>query len=110
MYKCGFSPFLTCREWAAFIFFVGLSNILYSKGRKLITRRSPSERSHRAGVAATLVGSELPTKVGERVEAVVGVEAFLVFTVTAFDLAVMTGCIGPNKLVENANLGGCMLE
>ncbi len=70
--------------------FVGLSNILYSARSKTISRGSPLQGSHRSAVAASLVPSELGTKVFEGVEAVGGVETFLVFAVTAFDLAVVT--------------------
>ena len=55
-----------------------------------------------AGIAATLVGSELPTKVGKGVETVSGIEAFLVFAVTAFNLAVVPMRIGTDELVANA--------
>ena len=40
-------------------------------------------------VAVPLVGSELPTKVVKRVEGMLVVEAFLVFAVAAFDLAIV---------------------
>jgi len=56
------------------------------------------------------VGSELPTKVGERVEAVGIVEPFLVFSVAALDLAIVAGRIGANQLVTNAQAGGSSLE
>ena len=47
------------------------------------------EGTHRKLVAFPLVGSELPTKVGEGVKRVFVIEAFLVFPVAAFHLAVM---------------------
>ena len=56
------------------------------------------------------MGSELPTKVGERVEAVCVVETFLVFSVTAFDLAVVAGRIRANQLVTDVQVGGSGLE
>ena len=52
------------------------------------------------------MGSELPTKVGEREEAVGIVEALLIFSVTAFDLAVVAGRVGANQLVADAQAGG----
>ena len=53
-------------------------------------------------VTLPLVGSELPTKVVERVEGMLVVEAFLVFPVAAFDLAVMTRCVRANQLVADS--------
>ena len=66
--------------------------------------REPGKRTHGAGVAATLVGSELPAKVGERVEAVGIVETFLVFPVAAFHFSVMAGRIGADQLVADTQL------
>ena len=50
------------------------------------------------------MGSELPTKVGERIEGVSIVESFLVFSVTAFDFAIMSGCVGTDELVADAQM------
>ena len=44
--------------------------MLDSVGTKELTRREPVKGSHREIVAAILVGSELPTKIGERVKGV----------------------------------------
>ena len=60
------------------------------------------KRTHRTVVGATLVGSELPTKVGERVETVRVVEEFLVFSVAALDLAIVTRRIRTDQLVADA--------
>ena len=49
-----------------------------------------------------MVGSELPTKVGEGVERVLVVEAFLVFAVAAFDFAIMAGCVRTDQLVADS--------
>ena len=87
---------------------VGLSNILYRERSKELTRRKPVERTRRAVVGTTLVGSELPTKVGERKERMAAVETFLVFAVASLDLAVVSWRIGTNELVLNAQSeGGC---
>ena len=51
---------------------------------------------------ARQVGSELPTKVGEGPEAVSCMETFLILTVTALVLAIVTRGIGTNELVTNA--------
>ena len=85
---------------------VGLSNILYKERSKELTRRKPVERTRRTVVGTTLVGSELPTKVGERKERMAAIETFLVFAVTAFDLTVVSGSIRPNELVLNAQPEG----
>ena len=69
---------------------------------KELTGREPVKRSHGEIVAATLVGSELPTKVGERKEGTGIVEALLILTVAAFHLAVMPWGVRPNKLMMNA--------
>ena len=85
-----------------------MSNILYRERSKVLTRRKPVERSRGAVVGSTLVGSELPTKVGERKERMAAVETFLVFAVASFDLAIVSGRIGANELVLNAQSeGGC---
>ena len=71
--------------------------------------RQPGKRTHGAGVAATLVGSELPTKVGEREESADSVEAFLILAVTSFYLAIVARCVRADQLVTNAKLcRGCL--
>ena len=80
---------------------VGLSNILDSVVPKNISRRVPTEGTHRKLVAVSFVGSELPTKVVERVEGMLVVKAFLVFPVAAFHLAVMTGRVRADQLVPD---------
>ena len=62
------------------------------------------ERPHRKLVADSLVGSELRSKVVERVERVLVVETFLVFTVAAFHFAVVARRIGTNQLMPDAQL------
>lgn len=51
------------------------------------------EGTRQKSVAVSLVGSSLPTKVGERVEGMLVVEELLVFSVAAFHLAVVTGYV-----------------
>ena len=88
---------------------VGLSNILDREGREPLPGRQPSKRTHGAGVASTLVGSELPTKVGEGIETADSVEAFLVLAVTSFYLAIVARCVRADQLVTNAKLcRGCL--
>ena len=60
------------------------------------------EGAHRQLVAVSLVGSELPTKVGEGVERVLAVEAFLVFTVAAFHLAIVAWCVRADQFMADA--------
>ena len=60
------------------------------------------EGTHRKLVAVSLVGSELPTKVIERVERMLVVETFLVFSVAAFDLAVVAGRVRTDQFVTDA--------
>ena len=57
-----------------------------------------------------MVGSQLPTKVGERVEAMGIVEAPLVFPVAAFYFAVVSGCVGTDPFVPYAQVKGGLLE
>ena len=56
------------------------------------------------------MGSELPTKVGERIETVGVIESLLIFPVAAFDLAVVAGRVRANQLVADAEAGGGGLE
>lgn len=53
-----------------------------------------------------MVGSELPTKVGEGPEAVSCIETFLILAVAAFDLTIVTRGVGTNEFVTNAEFSG----
>ena len=69
------------------------------------------KRTHGTGVAPTLVGSFLPTKVGEGIETMRVVEALLVLSMTTFHLSVVPGRIGADELVANSQLSGrCLKE
>ena len=57
------------------------------------------KRTHGTGVAPTLVGSFLPTKVGEGIETVRVVEALLVLSMTTFHLSVVPGRIGADQFM-----------
>ena len=57
--------------------------------------------AHRKGVAFSLVNSKLFTKVSEGVEGAGIIEAFLVFSVASFDLAVVSGSIRANQFVTD---------
>ena len=75
-----------------------------------LQRRKPTEGSHRQVVGSSLMGSELPIKIGERKEAVGVIESFPFFSVTSFDLTVVARCIGTNKFMAYAEFGGSLLE
>ena len=49
-------------------------------------------------------------KVFKRIERMAGIEPFLILTVAALDLAVVSRRIGTNQLVANAQLGGGFLK
>ncbi len=57
---------------------------------------------HRKVVGASVVKGKLFCKVIQGKEGVGGIEAFLVFSVTALNFAVMPGCVRTNELVSNA--------
>ena len=59
------------------------------------------ERTHGTGVAQALVGSFLPTKVGEGIEATDVIETPLILTVTALHLSIVPGRVGADELVAN---------
>ena len=77
-----------------------------SEGTKEETRGGPTEGTHRQVVGSALVPSELGAKVSEGEEGAEAVEAFLVFSVTAFDLAVVSGGIGADQLMTDAMSAG----
>ena len=69
---------------------------------KELAGREPVKGSHGKAIAAILVGSELPTKIGEREEGMGVVKTFLVFTVATLYFAVMPWRVRPDELVTNA--------
>lgn len=80
--------------------------MLDNEGSEEVFRGTPAEGAHREIVGTDLVSSELLTKVGEGIEAVGIVETLAVFPVTAFDLAVVSGRVGPDQLMAYAQVGG----
>lgn len=78
---------------------------MYRESGKEFIGRSPLKRTRRTVVGASLVGSELPGKVGEGVEAVRVIEELLIFTMAALDLAVVARRIRTNQLVPDAKVG-----
>ncbi len=60
------------------------------------------KRPHRKVVGASVVEGKLFRKVIQGKEGVGGIEAFLVLFVTALHFTVMSGSVGTNELVSNA--------
>ena len=75
-----------------------------------LARRKPVERPHGEIVGAAVVDSELVGKVIKGKERVGRIEAFLIFSVAAFDLAVMAWSIGADQLVPDTQLGSSGLK
>ena len=73
--------------------------MLDSMVMKKLARRKPAKRAHGKIVAAILVGSELTTKIVERIEGMGIIESFLIFTVAAFYLAVVPWGVGAYEFV-----------
>lgn len=78
--------------------------------RKDSFRRPPVEWPHGEIVILPLPDSQLPGEVIEGIEGVAGVELFVVLSVTAFHLAVMSRCKGTDLLVPDAELSQCFLK
>ena len=72
--------------------------------------RKPLERPHRKVVGAAVVDSERICKVVKRVKAVTGVEAFLVFSVAALHLTVMSWSIRADEFVLDSQLSSGILK
>jgi len=84
--------FVIIRTTPALSSSVGLSNILDSE----LNWRKPGQRSHRIVVAATVMDSKLSCKVLKRIEGMRIVEAFLILSVAALDLSIVSGSIRTN--------------
>ena len=70
----------------------------------------PMERSHWKIVAVSLLGSELPSKIGEGKEGVGVVKTFLILPVAAFNLAVVTRSIRTDEFVTDSKFRGSLLK
>lgn len=68
---------------------------------KELKRRTPSKRSHRKIVGAAIMDSKLLLKISQGEERVARIEAFLIFSVTALHLAVMSGSIRADQFMLN---------
>ena len=64
-------------------------------------RRKPAKRPHGEVVGAAVVKSELFLEVKQRKEGVAGVETFLIFSVAAFDFAIVSWGIRADELVAD---------
>ena len=78
--------------------------ILDRESRKFFKRREPGKRAHRSGVRTVKVGGKLFLKVIERIEGMGFIETPLVFTMTAFNFAVVSGSIRTNKFMTDIQL------
>ena len=56
------------------------------------------------------MGSKLFFKISQGEERVARIEAFVIFSVTALHLAVMSGSIRADEFMLNTKLGGCFLK
>ena len=77
---------------------VSLSNKL----DKEVDRRKPGEGTHWKVVGASVMDSELFLKVSQREERTNRIEAFLVFPVAAFHLAIVPGCVRTDQFMPDA--------
>ena len=64
--------------------------------------RKPEERPHGEVVGAAVVDGKLFCEVLQGIKAVAGIKAYLIFSVAAFYLAIVSGRIGPNQFVADA--------
>jgi hypothetical protein len=100
-YVCSFEKYCFCSQYNIFHSqmklqnskFVGLSNMLNRDAIEEGDGRKPREGSHRSVIRSVLMSSKLFSKIIKREEASARVEDFLIFTMTSFDFAVMSGSV-----------------
>ena len=68
------------------------------------------EGPYRQVVGAAVMNNALLLKVIPREERVNSIKAFLVFPATSFHLAIMSGCVGANQIMLDAQLSGGFLK
>ena len=78
--------------------------ILDRESRKFFKRREPGQRAHRSGVRTVKVGGKLFLKVIERIEGMGFIETPLVFTMTAFNFAVVSWGVRTDKFMTDIQL------
>lgn len=75
-----------------------------------LKRRKPVERPQGKVVGAAVVDSKLFCEIIQREEGMTGIEAFLVFSVTALYLTVVPERVGADQLVTDPQLGSSRLK
>ena len=75
-----------------------------------VRRRKPIKRAHREIVGATIVENKLVGEIFKGKERVERVETLLILSVAAFNLAIVAGSIGTDKLVTNTELRGSVFK
>lgn len=78
--------------------------ILDRESRKFFKRRESGKGAHRSGVRTVKVGGKLFLKVIERIEGMGFIETPLVFTMTAFNLAIVSRGVRTNEFMTNIQL------
>ena len=69
-----------------------------------LKRRKPTKRPHRKVVRTAVVDGKLRFEIRQRKERMTGIKAFLVFSVTALDFAIMSGRVRTNQFMANSKL------
>ena len=77
-----------------------------NKQDKKVKGRKPVEGPHRQVIRAAVINSELFLKALQREKGVKRIKAFLVFPVTAFHLAIMSGCVRTERYIETGGVPG----
>jgi len=73
-------------------------------------RGKPVERLHGKVIGAAVMDSKLFSEVLKREEGMAGIELFLVLPMTAFHLAIVPGCVGPDQLVVDSQFSSSTLK
>ena len=76
------------------------------EGTDEVMRRFPRKRSHRKRIVPSVMNSKLLFEIIERKELVSCIKVFIIFSVRAFNFAVMPGSIRANEFVVNMQSGG----
>ena len=80
------------------------------KRKKDIARRLPVERTHGEIIILPLTDGKLFCKIVKRIETMRSIEFLVVFSMTAFNLAVMSGCERSDLLMLDSQLFKRFLE
>ena len=71
------------------------------ESEKNLFRRTPVKRSHRKIIVLTLANSQLFSEIIKGIELMRSIKFFIIFSVTTFNLTIMSGCSWSNQLVLN---------